>query len=277
MLKSMQQGDQQFEAAVWEYFRAHGRHDLPWRRPQSDGGFDPYRILVSEIMLQQTQVSRVIPKFEAFTTRFPDVPALAEAPLAAVLTQWSGLGYNRRAKFLWQAAQRVRQEHGGQLPKSSAELVKLPGIGPNTAGALLAYAYNLPTVFIETNIRTVFIHHFFAGQQGVDDRAILELVARTVPEDARHWYWALMDYGTHLKQTQGNLNKLSKHYTVQSRFAGSRRQVRGQVLQLLHDRSQQEAGLAQVIADERLPAVLADLVGEGMIEYVRGRYKLPGA
>lgn len=267
----------QFQATVWEHYRAHGRRDLPWRITQPDGSFDPYRILVSEIMLQQTQVPRVIPKFADFMVHFPAIDVLAAAPLAAVLTAWSGLGYNRRAKFLWLAGQRVMQEYGGQLPRTSAELVRLPGIGSNTASAVLAYAYNLPAVFVETNIRTVFIHHFFIGQLQVDDRDIRDLVARTLPDDVRSWYWALMDYGTHLKQTEGNLNKSSKHYAVQSAFAGSKRQIRGQVLRSLAGKPQSEAVLSRTITDGRLPGVLADLRAEGLIEQIPGGYKLPGA
>lgn len=278
MLRGMQQARlDEFRKTVREYYRAHGRHDLPWRVPQPDGSFDAYNILVSEVMLQQTQVARVIPKFTEFMARFPDLKTLAAAPLADVLAMWSGLGYNRRAKFLWQAAGQVMQEYSGRLPRTTAELVHLPGIGPNTAGAVLAYAYSLPVVFIETNIRTVFIRHFFADQQGVDDRDILELVAQTLPDDARQWYWALMDYGTHVKQTEGNLNKLSRHYTVQSKFTGSKRQIRGQVLRLLQAGPQPKSALVRAIPDERLDAVLADLLAEELIEEIAGRYKLPGA
>ena len=268
---------EQFQQTVWEYYRAHGRHDLPWRQPEADGLFDPYKILVSEIMLQQTQVARVIPKFREFVAKFPTVADLAKAPLAAVLQAWSGLGYNRRAKFLWQAAQAVMDDHDGKLPASSSQLVKLPGIGPNTAGAVLAYAYNQPVVFIETNIRTVFIHHFLADKQGIADREIADLVARTLPDDARQWYWALMDYGVHIKQTVGNLNVLSKHYTRQSAFHGSRRQVRGQLLQLLGEQARSLQALRQSITDERLDGVLADLLSEGLIAKTGPRYHLYGA
>ena len=267
----------EFQDTVLTYYQAHGRHDLPWRQPETNGAYDAYRILVSEVMLQQTQVGRVIPKFEEFLRSFPDFQALAASPLAPVLQAWSGLGYNRRAKFLWQAAGQVMQAFGGRLPRSSAELVELPGVGPNTAGAVLAYAYNIPVVFIETNIRTVFIHHFFAGRQGIVDRDILELVAHTLPDNAREWYWALMDYGTHLKQTKGNLNKLSKHYAVQSRFADSKRQIRGQVLKLLAGRQYTVAELTQLIPYERLAQVLADLTADGLTEKAGARYKLPGA
>jgi len=265
---------EEFRQTVLQYYQLSGRHDLPWRLPEPGGVFDPYKILVSEVMLQQTQVGRVVPKFAAFTRQFPSLTALARASLAEVLQAWSGLGYNRRAKFLWQCAQAVAATHGGQLPQTARGLVALPGIGPNTAGAVLAYAYNKPVVFIETNIRTVFIYHFFAGQQAVADKDILDLVARTLPDDARTWYWALMDYGSHLKQTVGNLNTLSKHYTKQSRFEGSRRQIRGQVLKILGGQPATLAALRSSIADERLESVLADLAAEGLVGRSHGCYHL---
>ena len=266
-----------FQATVLDYYHAHGRHELPWRQLNADGELDPYHVLVSEIMLQQTQVPRVIPKFQEFIAAFPDIQTLSAALLADVLRLWSGLGYNRRAKFLWQAAHAVVEQYGGVLPRTTRELVTLPGIGPNTAGAILTYAYNLPVPFIETNVRTVFIHHFFPDREGVDDREILDLVATALPDDPRTWYWALMDYGTHLKQTIGNLNKLSKQYTVQSTFSGSKRQVRGQVLRALSVRAYDFPALETIIADTRLAAVLDDLLAEGMITQNGMSYKLPGA
>jgi A/G-specific adenine glycosylase len=262
-----------FQTVVWEYYRQHGR-DLPWRQPEADGSFDSYKILVSELMLQQTQVNRVIPKYQAFIVRFPSFADLAQAPLGDVLRLWSGLGYNRRAKFLWQTAKQVVAMPGGRLPLTSAELTRLPGIGPNTAGAILAYAFNKPVVFIETNIRTVFIHHFFAGQQDISDRQISDLVAATLPDDARRWYWALMDYGSYLKQTVGNLSKLSKHYVKQSAFRGSRRQIRGHILRLLGQETQTLASLQKAMKDERVTGVLNDLVAEGLVEETPTAYRL---
>jgi len=256
-----------FEQTIWDYYAASGRHDLPWRLPRPDGTFDPYHITVSEIMLQQTQVGRVIPKYEAFLTAFPAIQDVASAPLAEVLTLWSGLGYNRRAKFLWQMAGAVVTNHGGELPRGRAELVSLPGIGPNTAGAMMAYAYNEPVTFIETNIRSVFIHHFFTGQEKVSDAELLPIIEETLPAGrAREWYWALMDYGTHLKQTVGNASRASSTYAKQSTFKGSRRQIRGHILRLLTDSPQMLADLILAISDERLLAVLEDLVQEGFIE-----------
>lgn len=256
------------------YYQQHGRHDLPWRRPQRRGFFDPYRILVSELMLQQTQVPRVIPKFELFIEAFPSFGSLAVAPLADVLRMWSGLGYNRRAKFLLQTAQIVSGQYAGQLPRSQAGLVTLPGIGHNTAGAIRAYAFNEPAVFIETNIRTVFIHHFFADQEKIQDRELLPLIQSQLPMDVRSWYWALMDYGTYLKQSVGNMSRRSAAYGRQSAFEGSRRQIRGQVLRILADRECSFAELRAAIPDARLETVLADLLDEGFIARKDSMYGL---
>lgn len=255
-----------FQRIVRGYYANSGRHDLPWRLPGPDGTFDPYSILVSEVMLQQTQVSRVIPKFQGFIAQFPTARILAEASLGEVLIAWSGLGYNRRAKFLWQAAGRIMYHFGGIVPQSHQDLVTLPGIGSNTAGATIAYAFNKPVVYIETNIRTVFIHHFYKDQASIPDTHILELVKATLPKtDVRAWYWALMDYGTHLKQTVGNASQRSKVYAKQSAFHGSRRQIRGKIIKLLTTGAYTKAQLVQEIGDERVPAILEDLSREGLV------------
>jgi A/G-specific adenine glycosylase len=264
-----------FQRVVWGYFVAHGRHDLPWRIPNSDNSFDPYKILVSEIMLQQTQVARVWPKYEMFVRKFPTIQKLAAAPLGDVLITWQGLGYNRRAKYLWHAAQKVMQDFGGQFPQTQAELVTLPGVGVNTAGAVVAYAYNAPAVFVETNIRTVFIHHFFRDQTNVSDKEVLEFVRQTLPKDkSREWFWALMDYGVHLKQSVGNVSRASKSYTKQSKFAGSKRQIRGHVLRLLSNHPYTLQELSATIADERLASVLQTLEHEGLLRHQSKTYSL---
>lgn len=265
-----------FQKTVLDYYKASGRHDLPWRLPEFNGIFDPYKIVVSELMLQQTQVSRVVPKFLTFVQIFPNFESLAAAPLHEVLGAWSGLGYNRRAKFLWQAAQEVAVNHNGELPKTSEALVALPGVGPNTAGAILAYAYNQPAVFIETNIRTIFIHHFFPVDAVVKDTELLPVIEQTMPPDgAREWYWALMDYGTHLKQTTANAAaRRSGSYVKQSVFQGSRRQIRGQILRLLAAQPRTLEELAISITDGRLDGVLLDLQNEGFIDHSNVFYSL---
>lgn len=277
-----------FQDAVWAYYAASGRRDLPWRQPESESEpgpgadgkewFDPYKILVSELMLQQTQVSRVVPKYYEFLERFPTVQALAAATLGEVLVAWQGLGYNRRAKFLWQAAQMVANEMGGEFPRGQKELTRLPGVGMNTAGAVMAYAYDEPVAYLETNIRTVYIHHFFPGQEAVPDKEIQALVEATVPDRAREWYWALMDYGTYIKQQHGNKSRASKAYVRQSPFEGSRRKVRGAVIRYLSQQAGRTVAyedLAAAETDVRLPEVLGALVAEGMVrEGADGRYGL---
>lgn len=267
-----------FRETVWDFYRIRGRHDLPWRQAGHDGLFSPYKIMVSELMLQQTQVPRVVPKFTALIAQFPTVQALAGAPLAEVLMAWRGLGYNRRAKFLWQAADMIVRDFGGRLPDDEILLQQLPGIGKNTASAIAAYAFNKPAIFVETNVRTVFIHHFFAAETAVPDAAIVELVRATLDrEQPREWYWALMDYGTHLKQTVGNLARSSKVYAKQSKFEGSLRQIRGAVIRSLAGGSKTQAQLAARIADARLGVVLEALQKEGLIQASGKHYHLPDA
>ena len=265
---------QRFQQDVWDYYARHARV-MPWRRIQADNTIDPYYILVSELMLQQTQVQRVIPKFESFIATFPTVQSLAQAQLSDVLRQWQGLGYNRRAKFLWHAAQKIIDTYGGVIPATEKELETLPGVGKNTAAAIYCYVYNKPTNFIETNIRTVYIDRFFPDQDAVDDSAILELVEQSCDvHEPRQWYWALMDYGTHLKATKGNVSRQSKSYVKQSTFKGSRREIRGKILKVLTVRPQDYNELSIQIADDRLQSVLQDLEQEGFIAHEHSIYAL---
>jgi A/G-specific adenine glycosylase len=220
---------QQLQQTVRKYYKKHARNDLPWRTTD-----DAYHILVSEIMLQQTQVTRVIGMYGAFIAKFPTVHALAHASLRDVLVAWQGLGYNRRAKMLHNAAQSIVRNYAGTLPRDYATLRTLPGIGPYTAGAVCAFAYNIPIPIIETNIRTVLFYHLLGNRTEVPDSELLTLSATLLnKEDPRTWYYALMDYGAYLKANRVQLNAKSKHYTKQSRFAGSDRQVRGAIVRLL--------------------------------------------
>ena len=251
---------QEFQATLWDYYDQHGR-DLPWRNTD-----DAYNIMVSEIMLQQTQVNRVITKYNEFLKKFPSITSLANAPLAEVLKVWSGLGYNRRAKFLHEAAKEIQTCFDGHVPNNVEDLVRLPGIGKNTAGAILAYAYNQPVIFIETNVRTVYLHHFFKDQSDISDAEIIPILEQTLDQkNPREFYWALMDYGTFLKSTIGNVSKNSKHYAKQSKFEGSLRQVRGQVLRLLAEGDKTSTQILDSILDNRVETVLADLEKEHMI------------
>ncbi len=259
----------QFRKKVYTQYRKN-RRDLPWRHTT-----DPYRIMVSEIMLQQTQVDRVVDKYDAFLKRFPTVQSLSRARLSSVVKVWQGLGYNRRAKFLHQAARAVVHEHGGRFPHTIEVLSTLPGIGQHTAGAILAYAFNLPVVYIETNIRSVYIHHFFPKRRTVSDAELLPLIEKTLDrQHPRRWYSALMDYGTWLKKEHGNASRRSRHYTRQSRFEGSHRQVRGAIIRALSSTSRMSfEGLRRStgIAAERLRPALDQLHRERMITR-RGAY-----
>ncbi len=234
--------------------------DMPWREDTR-----PYYVLVSELMLQQTQVARVIPKFNEFIQRFPDKKTLANASLADVLKQWQGLGYNRRAKFLHEAAKLIVAT--GRFPDSYDELTKLPGIGRNTAGAILAYSFNQPCIFVETNIRTVYIHHFFNDEFDVDDKQIIELLEQTIDnQNPRRFYQNLMDYGSWLKANGVRNNHSSKHYKKQSMLEGSVRQVRGQIIRALTQGDLPKAKLMKAVtADERFESAFAGLVRDGLI------------
>lgn len=270
----MNRREQEFVKLVWAYYKKEGR-SLPWRNTR-----DPYRILVSEVMLQQTQVDRVVPKYREFLKEFATVRALARAPLSSVLKTWSGLGYNRRAKMLHQCAKVIVNEYGGRFPKDPKKLESLPGIGPYTAGAVMAFSYNEPVVMIETNIRTVYLHHFFKDKEDVSDKKILEVVERTLDrKNPREWYYALMDYGAHLKKEHPNPNRRSKHYTKQSKFKGSDREIRGAILKVLtsgfKNKGVSEAVLRQLPFDSRrITDQLDILASEGFIAKKRTRWHL---
>ena len=252
-----------FQRLLYDYYKRN-RRDLPWRNTDN-----PYHILVSEIMLQQTQVERVIEKYDQFIARFPDVASLAKATLKEVLEVWQGLGYNRRAISLMKLAGIIVSEYQGELPADAEELVKLPGIGRATAGCLLAFAFRIPSVFIETNIRRVFIHHFFQDREGVHDKEIMPLVEATLDRsNPRDWYYALMDYGSQLKKEIENPNKKSAHYTRQTPFEGSDRKIRGAILKaLVGETSMTEEDIIITIGSEkeRTKKILSALVKEGFI------------
>ncbi len=252
-----------FREMVWDYYRSHGR-DMPWREDPS-----PYKVLVSELMLQQTQVSRVIPKFNAFMYTCPTIADIASMSLGEVLELWSGLGYNRRAKFLHQASQKVLAEFNGKIPHDFDTLTKLPGIGKNTAGAIMVYAFNQPVVFIETNIRTVYFHHFYHDTYDlVSDKELEVLVEKTIDrENPREWYWALMDYGAHLKSTAGGQLSRSKHHVKQLPLKGSIREMRGRIIRILLAGELTRENLSErVEADDRFEPALQSLLSEGMLE-----------
>lgn len=264
---------EEFRTLVYKRYRECGR-EFHWRTFADN----PYYVLVSEIMLQQTQTHRVAPKYEAFIERFPDFPSLATSPLLDVLRLWQGLGYNRRAKALRECAIAVLERFGGILPQDEKELRSLPGIGPYTAGALQAFAFKIPSVFIETNIRSVYLHHYFPDVEAVPDREILPLIAGTLDlSNPRAWYYALMDYGVLLKSQGLGHNGRSAHYKKQSRFEGSKRQVRGAIVRALaKEGSLTLEGLREMSNGntQYLEVSLLDLEREQLIVQEAGRYRV---
>lgn len=262
-----------FQQFIYKYYNNYGRHDLPWRHTQ-----DPYHILVSEIMLQQTQVDRVIPKYQNFLKAFPTTKTLANANFSHVLALWMGLGYNRRAQSLQRSAQAIEETYNGKFPKASSELLKLPGIGPYTSSAILAFAYNQPTPLIETNLRTIYLYHFFPQSQTVSDEQLLQLITQTLNhENPRDWYYALMDYGSFLKKQVKDINKRSKHYLKQSQFAGSDRQLRGQVLRLLLKNPNTKSQLITHTSQpkSRISKILKALQKDQLITHTNNLYTIP--
>lgn len=265
-----------FQRTVWNYYRRH-RRDFLWRRTRN-----PYRILVSEIMLQQTQTDRVVPFYINFLARFPTLDDLARAPLRDVLRAWSGLGYNRRALYLKRAAEIVMRDHRGRLPTEPDVLQELPGIGPYTAAAVACFAFGRPTIFIETNIRTVYLHHFIPPPSGgrikvgVQDSSLFPLIHSTLDtKRPRDWYYALMDYGAYLKKTLGtNPSRQSVHYTRQTPFHGSLREVRGALVREITTGRLRTLSLMRRFGRLRVKKALAGLERDGIIKKTRNRFHI---
>jgi A/G-specific adenine glycosylase len=265
----------EFRQTAWTYYKKSGRDALLWRKTRN-----PYRILVSEMMLQQTQVLRVKEKYREFLKKFPTVSALARASLGDVLKVWSGLGYNRRGKYVHDAAKIIVEKYGGKVPRDIALLRALPGIGPYTASAVRVFAFNEPDTLIETNIRAAFIHYFYQGRSLVNDGQIIPIAQKAAEgQDPRTWHWALMDYGAHIKKLHKNPSRKSTHYVRQSKFEGSLRQVRGAILRELHKSSLAEK---QLLARFNLASpksdfgkqALAGLARDGLIVKRRGTWHI---
>ena len=247
--------------------------ELPWRNIE-----DAYAVLVSEVMLQQTQVTRVLKYWTRWFELFPSVDALAAADTASVLEAWQGLGYNRRALALKRSCEECSATRAGILPRTVDELVLPPGIGPATAAGVVAFAYNKPAVYLETNVRSVFLHELFPESEGVPDKVIAPYIADTCSAgNPRGWYYALLDYGAHLKAQGVNPSRRSAHYARQSAFKGSHRQKRSfllrQVLaapegvaryELARSLNEAEVQAGRAEVDEAaFNALVAELVAEG--------------
>lgn len=261
-----------FRHTIYAYYKVHKRI-FPWRDIEN-----PYYVLVSEVMLQQTQTERVLKKYPEFLETFPDIKALALSSPSQVYHVWQGLGYNRRALALKKAAGIILESYNGIIPSLITSLEALPGIGKATAGSIKAFAFNEPAVFIETNIRRVFIHYFFKRKTGVNDAEIESLVKQTLDyKHPRQWYYALMDYGVMLAKIRVNPNRRSRHYKKQSPFSGSNREIRGKVLRLLDAEGKiKRKRLLAVINEEehKIETILQQLKQEGFIEEKKGVIQL---
>lgn len=260
-----------FRYMVKRHYRILGR-DLPWRRTKN-----PYRIAVSEIMLQQTHIARVLHYYPRFLRQFPNFQTLATAPLSKILAAWQGLGYNRRAIFLKKIARRVCDQHHGMLPSDPEILMEFPGIGTNTAGAISAFAFNRPALFIETNIRRAFIYFFFPRRRKINDKEIMPLIEETLDrKNPREWYYALMDYGAMLGVVQKgkmNPNRRSRHYVRQSKFAGSDRQLRGKIIALMLDQKKMSEKILigkLAVSAVRTKKIIASLIAERLLNDRKG-------
>jgi A/G-specific adenine glycosylase len=267
-----------FKKTIWTHYRTAGRARLPWRHTR-----DPYAIFVSEIMLQQTQVSRVEEYYKKFIKRFPNFRALARAKTSDVLSVWQGLGYNRRAMFLKRSAEMVVMQYADNLPCDRASLEQLPGVGRGTSGSLMAFAFNKPEVFIETNVRRVFIHFFFPKRRKVTDAELERYIKRSMDKkNPREWYWALMDYGSAMSVAGGvatagsrvvsraNPNRRSAHYKKQSAFVGSDRELRGKIMRSTLSGKRNRISAKELLKElavsrERFIGIIENLTKEGFI------------
>ncbi|HKK66429.1 MAG TPA: A/G-specific adenine glycosylase [Clostridia bacterium] len=262
-----------FQQRIWNYYHEYGR-PFPWRDTK-----DPYQILVSELMLQQTQTERVLKKYQPFLERFPGYAELATAPLAEVLSLWQGLGYNRRALGLKRIAELVHYNHADILPDDPDILLSFPMIGPATAGSLQAFIFNKPVAFIETNIRRVILYCFFDSKEGVHDSEVLDVATQVLnASDPRQWYYALMDYGVYLKYAVINPNRRSAHYRRQAPFENSNRQIRGALLRVINKKGPLSTdvicGEMSSFEEERVLKCLSDLTKEGFLAAENETYRI---
>ena len=271
-----------FQDKILTWYAAHQR-DLPWRKSR-----DPYRILVSEIMLQQTQVNRVIPKYEAWFDAFPTIHDLATAPVAEVLKYWSGLGYNRRALNLKKTATIVSEKYEGKFPEKEKELLALPGIGQYTARAIMCFAFDQQVAVVDINVKKVILTQLLkvpgsvalgdtSEVHKVNDKEIAAIAEELVPHGrAYDWNQALMDYSSLM------LKKEKIDIPKQSTFKGSRRYYRGKIVKhLLQNKELVVNDLGKLIKTdfgkddvELLQSIINDMKKEGFITINKDKIRL---
>jgi A/G-specific adenine glycosylase len=258
---------------IMQFYSEHKR-EFAWRETS-----DPYRILLSEVMLQQTQTSRVEPKYQTFLELWPTFEALASCSLEDLLSQWKGLGYNRRALNLKKSAQ-MTEQWGWTIPKDKEKILSLPGVGKSTSAALLCFCYNEKAVYLETNIRRVLLTCFYPEETEVLDKRLEELLYRLslMVDDMKNWYYALMDYGVLLKNLLPNANTRSAHYSRQSKFENSNRQIRGLLIHILSDTGAKPLerlySLLSSFEEERVLSCLGELEKEGFVQECESVYRI---
>jgi len=264
-----------FRSLIYSYYDDYGRV-FPWRETS-----DPYRILLSELMLQQTQTERVLPKYHLFLEAYPDFHALAEASASDILMLWKGLGYNRRALALLKIAREAVDRWDGGLPDDENQLRSLYMVGPATAAAVLSFAYQKPALYLETNIRRVLLYCFFSNAANVKDGDLYAALDRVLDRtDPKNWYYALMDYGVFLKKMIENPNRRSAHYAKQPAFRNSDREIRGKLLSLFIEKGASSFEEIQRYLDfpeERLKICLDALIKEGFLSVQEGAGQLQSA
>lgn len=261
-----------FHALIFTWWDSN-RRDLPWRKTH-----DPYKILVSEIMLQQTQVARVILKYQEFISTYPHVLSLSQAPVSDIIRLWKGLGYNRRALYLKKTADIVSNLYGGVFPKDEQLLTKLPGLGRYTARAILVFAYKQQVGMVDTNIRQI-ITHFFFKDASQKEKVIQEFADALVPK-GKSWQWhqALMDYGA-LELPKIRRPKVQKKKTIS--FRDSNRFYRGRIIDALRDHEWDAGELVKHISyrygksDTMVENIVESLVKDGLITRLGKKINLP--
>lgn len=263
-----------FQRMIFSWWK-NNRRNLPWRKTH-----DPYRILVSEVMLQQTQVSRVLPKYEEFLYFFPDVYALAAATPAKVLQVWRGMGYNRRALYLKKTAEEVVHTYHGYFPESELELLRLSGVGKYTARAIMVFANHAHVAMVDTNIRQIIVHFFFDGLPQ-KEKDIQEIADQLVPR-GKSWEWhqALMDYGAlELKNVIDKTKKIKKEASIP--FKESNRYFRGRIIDALREKSWDEKALVAYMSDfyskpqTFVKKIIEGLIKDTLLERSKEKLQLP--
>lgn len=265
----------EFQEFILNWYSNKARR-LPWRMT-----FDPYSILVSEIMLQQTQVTRVIPKYCEFLSKFPSLDVLSFARQSTILETWQGLGYWKRALNLQATCLQIYKNYNGKFPSKQSILEGMPGIGPYTSAAITCFAFNTPVVFIDTNIRKVYRHFFFSGNPDISDEILLAMAQKALwHQDPRNWHYALFDYGSIvLRKKSGKIpGNLSK--TVP--YKGSIRQLRSKIIDLILNASNQRISritLYQILDSMRSDYIegapqkaVSSLIKDDILKDIEGNY-----